>query len=237
VIRNRIGLIVILLMLPGLLYGCWPFERNQPPKADFEYRPSSPKVSEEVTFDASLSRDPDGRIISYQWSLGDGGSASGMIITHIYEEPGTYTVTFMVRDDKYVIDPIEKIITIIPRITPSRVLSAPGLDPSGLAWDGEYLWSTDIDGAMIYRLDTQGNIIASFPSPGEFPRGLTWDGECLWNADGMDRIIYKLDPSNGEVLDSFAAPGVDPTGLAWDGNAFWNGDGLKAKIYQLSGEP
>ena len=39
------------------------FEKNLPPVAYFDYSPSSPKVGDLVTFDASKSYDPDGKIV------------------------------------------------------------------------------------------------------------------------------------------------------------------------------
>jgi len=52
-----------------------------------------------VTFDGSGSGAAAGAdIISYQWDLDDGNKASGMIASHTYTKPGTYTVTLSVTD-------------------------------------------------------------------------------------------------------------------------------------------
>ena len=52
-----------------------------------------------VAFDGSASSDPDGTIVSYDWTFGDGGTASGAKPTHAYSNAGTYTVTLTVIDD------------------------------------------------------------------------------------------------------------------------------------------
>ena len=52
-----------------------------------------------VAFDGSASSDPDGTIVSYDWTFGDGGTASGPKPTHAYSTAGTYTVTLKVTDD------------------------------------------------------------------------------------------------------------------------------------------
>ena len=60
------------------------------------------ELNETVFFDASGCYDPDGTIVSYQWDFGDGViiNETNKTVTHIYENPGDYTVTLLVIDDK-----------------------------------------------------------------------------------------------------------------------------------------
>jgi len=70
----------------------------QPPLA----KPAGPyqgTTASPVAFDGSASSDPDGTIVSYDWTFGDGGTASGAKPTHAYSTAGTYTVTLTVTDD------------------------------------------------------------------------------------------------------------------------------------------
>jgi len=71
--------------------------------------------SRRVTFDASGSRDPDGRIVRYTWSFGDGDSGSGETVTHTYTSQGTYTVRLTVRDDEGAEDQTSRTVTISNR--------------------------------------------------------------------------------------------------------------------------
>jgi PKD repeat protein len=50
-----------------------------------------------VTFNGSGS-DADGDKLSYSWNFGDGSSAEGARVTHVYEKGGTYKATLIVDD-------------------------------------------------------------------------------------------------------------------------------------------
>lgn len=49
-------------------------------------------------FDGSASYDPDGDQLNYSWDFGDGESAQGAKVSHIYKNSGTYTVSLKVDD-------------------------------------------------------------------------------------------------------------------------------------------
>ncbi|MEM3566346.1 MAG: PKD domain-containing protein [Candidatus Bathyarchaeia archaeon] len=88
------------------------FANAAPPTAYFDFSPRSPVVNEEITFNASKSYDPDGTIVSYNWSFGDGGTATGQIATHKYSSPGTYIVSLKVTDNDGLTDMETKEITV-----------------------------------------------------------------------------------------------------------------------------
>jgi PKD repeat protein len=69
------------------------------PVAQFSYTPSSPRTAQDVFFDGSLSIDPDGSIVSYQWSYDDGDFETGMTQYHDFVKAGTYNVTLTVTDN------------------------------------------------------------------------------------------------------------------------------------------
>src|SRR5439155_4181170 len=51
-----------------------------------------------VSFNGTGSSDPDGDAITYAWSFGDGGTATGATPAHVYADNGTYTVSLTVTD-------------------------------------------------------------------------------------------------------------------------------------------
>src|SRR5262245_60758368 len=71
-----------------------------PPTATFRFSPTSPAVSADVFFSAEESKAAGGRrIVSYNWSFGDGRTATGVTVTRRYDFPGTYSVILTVVDD------------------------------------------------------------------------------------------------------------------------------------------
>jgi len=80
---------------------------NQAPVADFVVSLDTDN-SLIVDFDASISNDPDGSIIYYEWSFGDGNLETGDHTSHTYATASEYTISLIVTDDKYKTTFIEK---------------------------------------------------------------------------------------------------------------------------------
>jgi len=72
---------------------------GQPPVAVLQFQPESGSVPCEVCFDASLSYDLDGQIVSYDWDFGDGSVGSGVNTRHTYAVGGIFIVTLKVTDN------------------------------------------------------------------------------------------------------------------------------------------
>lgn len=73
---------------------------NQPPVALIS-APSHVEINRPIQFDGSQSYDTDGEISYYRWNFGDG--TSEILLekpTHSYSDPGTYTVTLTVVDNR-----------------------------------------------------------------------------------------------------------------------------------------
>jgi len=72
---------------------------NQPPMAVISAAPLSGTVPLTVSFNGSGSMDPDGTIVSYVWSFGDGTTTAAINPSHTYTSAGTYIATLTVTDN------------------------------------------------------------------------------------------------------------------------------------------
>ena len=60
--------------------------------------------------------------------------------------------------------------------------------PTGLTYDGKYLWLADRKTDMLYQINPKnGKQITSLPAPGFSPTGVTCDGTHLWVIDDKER--------------------------------------------------
>ncbi len=73
---------------------------NQPPIPMGTISKTTANINETITFNGSLSFDPDGQITKYEWNFGDGSSSAQAVATHAYAKAGTYTVTLTVTDNQ-----------------------------------------------------------------------------------------------------------------------------------------
>ena len=81
---------------------------NDPPIASFSYGCTDLAC----TFSGSDSSDVDGSISTYVWQFGDGATASGATVAHVYASAGTYTVTLTATDDSGAMDTDVQSLTV-----------------------------------------------------------------------------------------------------------------------------
>jgi FOG: PKD repeat len=72
---------------------------SRPPLAAFIVSPTSGDTSTTFHFDGSPSRDSDGHISQWFWGFGDGKTASGEKVDHVFSSGGTFVVSLTVADN------------------------------------------------------------------------------------------------------------------------------------------
>jgi PKD repeat protein len=95
---------------------------NVPPVASFSWSNTTPSMLLPVQF-TNGSYDPDGRIVSYAWNFGDGGSSGEASPRHTFQRCGRYTVTLTVTDDDSATASATRVIKV--SATPVKYTSAP----------------------------------------------------------------------------------------------------------------
>jgi len=95
-VKRTSGIALTLLIITTFMGAA---QANTPPTATFEVRGAGDGLATSVVLDASASIDPDGTVVAYQWSYGDGSTGSGVTTTHVFPSASTYTVTLLVRDN------------------------------------------------------------------------------------------------------------------------------------------
>src|SRR5213594_2934893 len=105
-----------------------------------------------LAFNGSGSFDPGGTIVSYAWRFGDGGTASGIAVTHGYATAGVYTATLTVTDSRGA----SASDTAVVRVADRPPVANAGPDQSGILGSAVTLRGSgsDPDGTITsYRWD------------------------------------------------------------------------------------
>ncbi|MCK4406025.1 MAG: PKD domain-containing protein, partial [Hadesarchaea archaeon] len=121
--------------------------RNQPPIADFDH--STDELTANFT-DASY--DPDGFVISWSWSFGDGATSGERNPTHTYPTPGTYEVTLTVTDNAGAADSESKNVTVtLPAPTPTPSYTPPSMAPHPMPRNPDFTVSISPQSQSVTR--------------------------------------------------------------------------------------
>ncbi len=196
----------------------------QPPTADFEFSPTTPRVSETIAFDGTFSFDFDGQIVEYAWDFdGDGNvDAAEAVAEHAYPEPGVYEVSLTVVDNLGNADTLTlsievggeaappptqpvSISTFQPPIADFSFMPASPIAGEAVQFDGTlsadfdgeidtYTWDFDGDGAP----DASGPIAThTFTVPGTYTVALTVIDDAGNTDTAMTSIVIGGESESG----------------------------------------
>lgn len=108
----------------------------------------------------------------------------------------------------------------------AEAFDVPGHRPSGMCFDGRFVWISDRDSGRVDRFDPEaGAITRSAVTPGFSPFGVAWDGRDMWVTDSGTGRMYRLSGSRRQWsatvdTESFLFRGEDIL-LLNDGRSFW----------------
>ncbi len=192
---------------------------NRPPIARLVSSVTSGTAPLAVEFDATASSDLDGDILTYSWDFGDNTTASGSIVSHTYDQAGTYSAVLTLSDGN-LNDTAMVTITVndigVPIVTADIVVDTnTGITPATINFDAS--GSTVTDGSTLsYSWDFGDGstgvgvrIAHEYVLAGEYTVTLTAS-----NADGVSntatQIITITEPTTGGGNCSFGAPLANP---------------------------
>ncbi len=110
-------------------------------------------AKETVEFSAAASIDPDGIIIHYQWSFGDGTTAEGTTATHSYSHAGVYQVSLRVTDNFGLSDTDVTNATITVRNSPPTLFISGPINGTANAIYSYAFSATDQEPLITYQIN------------------------------------------------------------------------------------
>jgi beta propeller repeat protein len=152
-------------------------------------------IFEEVTFDGSGSYDPDGLIVKYEWSFGDGEQGLGKIASHTYMISGEYTVQLNVTDDygDYTHDSITVYVNDLPVAIAGYMEDGGSVVSEETTVDiGEEI---EFDASNSY--DSDGDIVSYewFFADGSFEEGM--NPIHSYDVEGKRLVVLIVTDNNG----------------------------------------
>ena len=214
---------------------------NSPPVAAIGSSGTGGQAPYTVNFDGTGSSDPDGSIVSYAWDFGNDRTASTATGSATYTQPGTYTVSLTVTDNRGATGTAtrEIVVTGAPNVAPNaviRTVSVAGTIPLTVNLSGGN--SNDPDGSIVgYSWDlgngqtgTGAAIQAVYTEAGSYTVTLVVTDDR--GATGTQTLVVEVsEDSNiapGADFEADEVSGTAPLTVNFDGSASADVDGTIA---------
>jgi PKD repeat protein len=160
---------------------------NQPPTAEAN-GPYAATAGTPVAFTAAGSNDPDGTIVGWSWTFGDGGAATGPAPSHVYTAAGSYAAVLTVTDNLGATDTDAATVTV----------TAPG-QTTPFTWTGAFGTINPVDSvvALTLTLDLTTDIVETAGTE----QLATWVVDSLkWNTAVLRYHAFNWGPGGAGVV-------------------------------------
>jgi len=142
---------------------------NIPPVADLSAgEPYHGIIGDDIFFNGSRSHDPDGKIVKWFWTFGDGANSTAKNVTHhAYTQTGVFTVTLTVTDNQGASNTKTTTATVLTPNEPPNTPTLEGNTTGKINTSYEYTASsTDPENSSLtYLFDWGDNITSGWIGP------------------------------------------------------------------------
>ena len=106
--------------------------------------------------------------------------------------------------------------------------------PTGLCFDGSYLWVADLQTSKIGKINLEnGKIVKIYDAPCFNVSSLAFDGKNLWVLDAKEKIVYSFDPERNLTWKTLPLDINNPSGIGFDGKDVWISDSSEGVIVKI----
>jgi hypothetical protein len=189
-----------------------PFEGVVPElRVGFEVSSATGDSGLELLFDGSAAG-PDDVVTDYDWTFGDGATATGETVFHTYDAVGVYPVTYTVRDE------FGRVLTEERNVTATAVFGVPIVTRLASDLGGPIVEQVDVRATYVARVASELPVDVSFVYEGRTVPATQvgpdrWSGEIRFgerrgedgdtevrviaeSAEGSDRAVAHVDVIN-----------------------------------------
>ena len=176
--------------------------------------PAEVTVGESAAFSARVNKDEATRPLSYEWEFGDGRTATGLTPSHVYNQPGTYTVTFTARNEAGTArDSIS-----VDVLAPPRILAL-NATPNPASTGERVRFSSEVEGTAPITLEwdfgdgttgTGRSPAHTYDAPGEYTVRLTASNEAGTATDSLTLQVERTLPAICETVQELNSVYFDP---------------------------
>jgi lysophospholipase L1-like esterase len=174
------------------------------------------------SFDGGGSVDPDGEVVGYAWSFGDGTGDTGATTSRTYASAGDYTVRLTVTDDDGATGTITQVVTVTapedPPPGPDATVHVADLDGGSITGKGQ-AWTATV---TIRIVDDAGASVEGASVSGSWASGGT--SACSTDVDGSCTVSVSLNGKKTSTT-SYAVIGVVLAGHTYVAAANTDPDG------------
>ena len=209
---------------------------NQPPVADFTYSPPNPTTTTNTSF-YSISYDPDGNIVAWNWDFNNDGitDATGSNVNYVFPSAGTYVVNLTVVDNDGARTSVTKTIIVTKWVSPlapvaviitsnNPTINSPvtidgshSYDPNGDVITN-YAWKISLAGNVVYQsAHAAATFNYSFNPRGVYDIELTVTDASGLTGSTTTSLMVENGGNNNNVNNQQGRVGVDYFDISGDG--------------------